>query len=726
MLKMKKTFLIMVLLSGLAHGYFEQSDGVPGIYTYDGTEYWVLLAELGDTAETGVSLTNVDGIVLNDQHQTVIVGTFTTGELQSESSVFGYNAGFGNDSEDQSAFGFNAGRDNTGGTNQSAFGVSAGRSNTGVVQSAFGHLAGRSNAGNYQSAFGSQAGYYNIGGYQSAFGYLAGFRTTGAYQSALGYHAGLQNTGASQSAFGHLAGQYNDSANNTAVGYGAFNNFSADAGSAVTFDYDDVSVATQQIAILGHGLGADNTYLNLEFTEGDSELPGLGDGDIHVWKIVSVNVLELISDEISARGTGSNHTLTPQYDYTNSTALGYNAEPDASNQVVLGDTNVTEVKTSGSLTTDGFTDGTMTISDGDLTDIDDLTMGSATVNTGVFSMINGAAASDPTFSITVTGEDAYIDQTVGDLYLAAGGVTNIIYFDNPLSTNQTATFGGTYVDYLQDLGDMDIGSATVNGGNFQMTQGEVAFDPSFTITQTDNDVAINQTIGDMDFTAGGDVTMSEGLIIGGNTDYTSYSDKGLATMYGDARIINHITIHAGTFKLHGGDAATTGAVGVFPVLDFSDGSLAEAFATQFVPFRWDSGTDIGVSIDWLCANDATGGDVAWNIAYLAIKDNEEVGAAPTATLTQAFTGAGAGLLQRSEFTTKIVKENITADDIMGIRIFREADGAGDTLGETARFVAIHLHMIRNRLGKPITEEFLLLEDESNFLLEDGTKMILEI
>ena len=35
--------------------------------------------------------------------------------------------------------------------------------------------------------------------------------------------------------------------------------------------------------------------------------------------------------------------------YENSTALGYNAEPDASNQIMLGDTNVTQIKSTANL-----------------------------------------------------------------------------------------------------------------------------------------------------------------------------------------------------------------------------------------------------------------------------------------------------------------------------------------------------------------------------------------
>lgn len=198
----------------------------------------------------------------------------------------------------------------------------------------------------------------------------------------------------------------------------------------------------------------------------------------------------------------------------------------------------------------------------------------------------------------------------------------------------------------------------------------------------------------------GVIEAQEGGYFGGPDNYVEQAPGGVI-LHGDARVVNHLILHAGSFKLHGGDAAGVEAAGIFPVLDFADGSLSEAFGTQFIPFRWDSDTDIRVEIDWLCDNDATGGDVVWNVSYLSIKSGEEVGAAPVVTLNQAFTGAGAGLLLRSSFTTKIIKANLAVDDIMGIRIFREANGAGDTLTETARFVALHLHYIRNKHGEAL-------------------------
>lgn len=68
-----------------------------------------------------------------------------------------------------------------------------------------------------------------------------------------------------------------------------------------------------------------------------------------------------------------------------------------------------------------LTDGVASLNAGSLAALVNLTLGSATVNAGVFSMIQGATASDPTFSITQTGNDVAIAQTVGKMNLTAVG-----------------------------------------------------------------------------------------------------------------------------------------------------------------------------------------------------------------------------------------------------------------------------------------------------------------
>ena len=99
-----------------------------------------------------------------------------------------------------------------------------------------------------------------------------------------------------------------------------------------------------------HGFGGVGIFVNLKWTATTGALPtGISLNQIDQFKITHADTIVLITDDMTDQGTG-NHTVTPQEIYTNSTALGYNAEPDASNQIMLGDANVTEVKTAGGLT----------------------------------------------------------------------------------------------------------------------------------------------------------------------------------------------------------------------------------------------------------------------------------------------------------------------------------------------------------------------------------------
>lgn len=184
----------------------------------------------------------------------------------------------------------------------------------------------------------------------TAVGFNAGIGFDGDFTTSVGNFAGEKNTADFHTAIGVLAGIWNEGAKNTALGETSFNAFNLDTGSAK--EVTSVDFANNRMTVSGgHGFGANGTFRNLIATTTETLPEGLN-GAIHTWEIISSTILEVKTDSFTDAGSGT-HTLTPQFIYTNSTALGYNAEPDASNQVVLGDTNVTEVKTSGSLSVGG-------------------------------------------------------------------------------------------------------------------------------------------------------------------------------------------------------------------------------------------------------------------------------------------------------------------------------------------------------------------------------------
>jgi hypothetical protein len=108
-------------------------------------------------------------------------------------------------------------------------------------------------------------------------------------------------------------------------------------------------------------------------------------------------------------------------------------------------TNATTITMDGTFTNTGpgGIDTTYGISGGSVTIDTSLTMGSASTDTGVFSMIKGTTGSDPTYSITVAAAETTVAQTVGDLIFTAADDVTItatganISLDGAIDTDST-------------------------------------------------------------------------------------------------------------------------------------------------------------------------------------------------------------------------------------------------------------------------------------------------
>ena len=199
---------------------------------------------------------------------------------------------------------------------------------------------------------GYYAGQGHFVGTLCSFGTYSGQYNSDIDGSSFGYTTGRYNTGSGHAAFGATAGYANEGDSNTALGAYAFNAFNQDTANEKAID--TVDFANNQVVVNGgHGFGSNNTYRNLIASTTDTLPSGLSIFT-QLWQVVDSTTLVCISDSFTDAGIGT-LTLTPQFIYENSTALGTNAEPDASNQVMLGNTNVTEVKTSGSISASGLT-----------------------------------------------------------------------------------------------------------------------------------------------------------------------------------------------------------------------------------------------------------------------------------------------------------------------------------------------------------------------------------
>ncbi|BAV53021.1 Putative uncharacterized protein (plasmid) [Mesorhizobium loti] len=208
-------------------------------------------------------------------------------------TAVGYAAALSNSMPNVTAVGTNAGYSNSG-TNVSAVGMSAAQNNTGIALTALGYAAGQNNSGDYSTLVGGLAGQNNTQTHLTGIGYFAAKDNTGAFVTSAGEEAGQYNSGYALTAAGITAGKYNTGANVTTIG-------------GYSGQYNTGVNATT----LGYLAGRYNI---------GSNVTALGAYAVY---------------------TGVSNT------FSNVTGVGYNAQPNKSNQVVLGDGNIVEVTTTG-------------------------------------------------------------------------------------------------------------------------------------------------------------------------------------------------------------------------------------------------------------------------------------------------------------------------------------------------------------------------------------------
>jgi len=246
---------------------------------------------------------------------------------------------------------------NTTGVYNTATGFSALHSNTtGNFNAAFGnHSLASNTTGIENSAFGSSL-FSNTEGYDnSGFGYGSLYsNTTGSGNSAFGAQALKDNSGgSSNSAFGHLALAQNTASNNSAFGYWSLSsnttgNYNAAFGSSslnnnITGNYN---TAVGPEALLFNTSGNNNATLGTfslqnNTTGNNNSAFGFQAGS----NVTTETNLTLIGANAGINASG----------YSNATAIGYNAIISGSNTIKLGDNNIVDVKTTGTVTAGAVT-----------------------------------------------------------------------------------------------------------------------------------------------------------------------------------------------------------------------------------------------------------------------------------------------------------------------------------------------------------------------------------
>jgi hypothetical protein len=277
----------------------------------------------------------------------------TTGD---NNSAFGnYAAYYNTDASCNTAVGSNALFNNTIAPHNTAIGAGSmfynttGQLNTAVGSSALeGSGTAAASVGNQNVAIGAQALYDNSGDYNVGVGCFAlQNNSTGGPNTAVGYSALQANTtGPNNTAIGYLALALNDASYNTAVGSGALANnttghYNTAVGTAlVANDSGILNTATGFRALLNNTTGYYNTAVGSYALFYNRD----GSGNTAVGFEAGID-LSGNSDFNTFLGNNT-HVSSPTLTYNSSTAIGYQATIDASNQIVLG-TSAEHVKIPG-------------------------------------------------------------------------------------------------------------------------------------------------------------------------------------------------------------------------------------------------------------------------------------------------------------------------------------------------------------------------------------------
>ena len=287
---------------------------------------------------------NAFGYVSQEKTTTGRANSSFGSESMRDNTTGSYNAGFGNGAlwknttgSNNSGVGYQALQSNTVGYNNTAVGqASLFSTTTGPNNVAVGVNALKDNVtGSRNVAVGVGALQANLSSVNNAVGYLAlNKNTTGDSNNAFGQQTLEQNTtGLNNSAFGHSAlGANVIGSGNAAFGYGASGNNNADYNAAFGMG-----------ALGSNQIGSENAAM----------------GAYSVTNATGSKLAALGAHAGESNSSGSNNTYLGAYANTasgtvsNSTAIGFNAQVTASNQIQLGNSSVKEVKTSGKITAAG-------------------------------------------------------------------------------------------------------------------------------------------------------------------------------------------------------------------------------------------------------------------------------------------------------------------------------------------------------------------------------------
>ena len=179
----------------------------------------------------------------------------------------------------------------------------------------------------------------NLGSYSIGLGTNAGTHNVGTEAVSIGRNAGQNATGGENVVIGARAGDYLQGVDNVAIGTDAWASFVEDAGSSqnVADATTDINLALDRVTITAHGFGATSAYVSLKYTAGATPIGGLTNGSVYQVQIIDANTFEFFRDDLTTNGTDTHSFALGTHLYSNTVSLGANSVPNASNQIMLGD-----------------------------------------------------------------------------------------------------------------------------------------------------------------------------------------------------------------------------------------------------------------------------------------------------------------------------------------------------------------------------------------------------
>ena len=331
-----------------------QNDATSGFYFYSGSS-WVKfnsgamsLNDLTNAITTGASV--AIGGIAGTSNTTGTINTFVgygsgnynkTGK--ENTAVGAYSFQYNLDGDQNSALGSGALSQNQGTRNSGVGYYTLNRNRLGGYNSSLGaYSLFFTNGGSYNAAVGNQSLYTNItGNNNTASGFKALFSNTTDNNTAVGYQAAYNNTSGEgntamgyEASFSTIEGPYNSSFGyqalysnvngyySTAVGYQALYNSTGNSNTATGFKAMYNNAAGQQNTAVGHNVMNGNTT---------------GSGN------VAMGFETFFSNTSGSNNTAIGFQSYYSGSYSNSTAIGYSAAINASNQVRIGNSSVDDI-----------------------------------------------------------------------------------------------------------------------------------------------------------------------------------------------------------------------------------------------------------------------------------------------------------------------------------------------------------------------------------------------